>query len=131
MAIVAHEHRLIREPFLQLPDANGARVSFEDAVLSQLDRLEKKLQAISALEENVLPILARKDARLESIEERLRAIAEAVCTQQDKGGSSAEYSIQTAVCRPLPFILFLVVVRGIHTCIGACADSAPSLHPCL
>ena len=119
MAIVAHEHRLIREPFLQLPDANGARVSFEDAVLSQLDRLEKKLQAISALE-NVLPILARKDARLESIEERLRAIAEAVCTQQDKGGSSAEYSIQTAVCRPLRFILLWAVALGIRPCILKC-----------
>ncbi len=39
--------------------------------------------------------LAENSSKLENIEERLRAIAEVVCSQRDKGDSPAEYSIHT------------------------------------
>ena len=72
--------------------SNEARNSFEDAILSKLDRLETNIQKISTLD-HLLKKLVDKDSKLENIEERLRAIAEVVCSQRDKGDSPAEYNI--------------------------------------
>ena len=72
--------------------SNGVRTSFEDAVLNKLDQLEKNILKFSALQD-LLSTHAQKDHRLDSIEERLGEIAEAVCVKADNEDNE-EYSFQ-------------------------------------
>ncbi len=82
---------MIHELILQ---STEGRISFEDEILNKLDRLETNVQKIASVDK-LLKKLVDNDSKLENIEERLRAIAEVVCSQRDKGDSPAEYNIHT------------------------------------